>query len=118
MTRVYEATEEQIKTAIESINLFAEYGYSTSLRMLKNGHKMLYGVIAKDKSRIVGWGVVWSGQKEIHLFVHPEYRKNGVGSRIVRRTKRNYKNHKFCPWDEMTKSFFYKRKCNVTNIYL
>jgi len=65
---------------------------------------VIYSVMDYDKSYNSGYGALFQ------IFIHPDHRKKGIGSEIIKVAKRkvNNKNMCICPWDSKSYSFFAK----------
>lgn len=72
-------------------------------------------VMLKDVGgTIVGWGLVFrpfyprskGPNYDIYMFVHPDARRMGIGSRIYRSARRRFGPMKSHPWDNRSRGFF------------
>jgi GNAT superfamily N-acetyltransferase len=71
-------------------------------------------VVLLRRGRIlVAWALVQCVNPRLppttYMFVHPQYRRRGLGSRLMRESRRNWPQTRFCPWDEQSALFFETR---------
>lgn len=82
-------------------------------------------IIAKIDRRTVGWAILSQENAEFanasftaadgllfEVFVHPDERRKGIGSEILKNAKKIAWNHKLCivPWDQRSRSFYQKHE--------
>jgi GNAT superfamily N-acetyltransferase len=67
-------------------------------------------ILAIYKTTIVGWGFVYKHESEtkriLYIYVHPDYRRNKIGSNIYNLSLNKYKSIKFFPHDTRSRKFF------------
>lgn len=119
--RVYKSKKKEIEKAVNLYNLAVECGRSSwssgTLTALKRGAEIEGGYVVKHKKEIMGWGCALN-QGEIHIYLLPHARKYGAASKMVRRARKDFKDHVFCPWSQETLAFFNKRKAKITKKHM
>jgi len=120
-TIVYKSRPETVKKAVLGHNLSTEWGgggstESGSVTHIKNGIGIQGGYVVKNGKNVVGWGCAFK-HKEIHVYVEPTFRKKGIASKIIERTKKDFPEHYFCPWNLDTFKLFEKTGAKMTRKY-
>jgi len=111
-----EKNRDKIEAAILDLNLeqSREVGRngSGSLENVYDGVPIVGGYLVKHKKKVIGWGVAFDKpyQKQTHIFIDPKHRKNGLGSRLVKRAKKDFPEYRFVPWNQYTTNFYDKLK--------
>lgn len=88
------------------------YGYGGWMRRnLKNSEKGIT-IIAKIAStqEIVGWALLEKGicGYDFLIYIHKNYRRQGIGTRIYRMAKKHYKKLSEFPHNKASRDFFSK----------
>ena len=118
--RITRALENKIKPAIFKYNLMTE----TPIRSLssgacgyaKEGVSIQGGYLIKHKRELVGWAGAFENG-EIHVFVRQEFRGKGGATKVIKRAKKEFPAHKFCPWTSESKRLFEENGANITYKY-
>lgn len=115
-----EKNVEKIKDAIRKLNLekSKEAWGSGSLEAIKFGRNVEGGYLVKHNKEVIGWGVAFDqlgrSAKQTHIYIKKKYRKNGLGTRLVKRAKKDFPEHSFVPWNTYTHQFYSKLKVKTT----
>lgn len=76
------------------------------------GDKDAMVIIHKVDDTIVGWGIIFTryetGLKSFQVYVHNDWRRKGIGSKILQRARKMYDEFDVFPWDEQSHAFFGK----------
>lgn len=122
--RCYKSKGKEVRRAVFLYNLMddGECGSGT-VDAIKDGEKVLGGYIVKKrfekgkKAVTMGWGAALASN-EFCVYLRPRFRKMGLASKILKRAKKDFPKHYFCPWSDETLAFFEKRKVKITKDYL
>jgi len=121
--RVCKSNPTNIFNAVFDKNLSIERGrcydmskYSGAVKRLEEGQKVVGGYLIKSGKEVFGWGVALDSN-EFHVYLVPCARKFGAASKVVRRVKKDFPDHYFCPWSYSTLKFFQKRNAPITMEY-
>lgn len=116
--RCYRSKPADIEMAILKLNLTHDSSFgSGSLDLLEEGCQIVGGYIVKHEKQVVGWLSAFDN-KEIHIYVSKFARRQGIAYKMIKRSKKDFKNYFFCPWNRETSNLFKKYKAPCTNKYL
>lgn len=109
---------------IEEYNIGREHfpehwrNWSGSMILLDDGEKIQDGFIAKTKhGDVAGWTVLFENE-QCHIYIRPEYRKIGLGAKLIEKMVKKHPRAIYCPWNSYTKNFFLKKGVTITKTYL
>jgi GNAT superfamily N-acetyltransferase len=78
-------------------------------------------LLAKQGSLILGWALLVDSSykgapiKDIHLFVHKDYRRMGIGTRLFSRAWKRYGELQYYPHNTANRRFFKEAQKNICN---
>ena len=115
-------TLPKLKQAIIVMNL------ETSAHSTKTGEygsgaywkrdRLIGGYLVYHNSKVIGWGALFEDDDEAHLFIHRNHRRQGLGTKIVKRFQKEHPDKVFCPWNRRVQGFFNKRQAHYVRRYL
>lgn len=102
---------KSIRSIVEDINLVScgETGSSGTLHSLDSGILPTTFVACKVDGAFAGWCAHFENG-QTHVFVHPCYRRIGIGSRLLAAVVKKNKINYVCPWSTESLAFF-KKNC-------
>lgn len=116
--RCYISPPNKIIPAIYSFNLSQDTGGSSgSIESIEEGISVIGGYLVKQKGEILGWGAALKN-RDFCIYVRPFARKFGIASKIIKRAKKDFPRHVFCPWNLSTLTFFKNRRAAITKEYI
>ncbi len=119
--RCYYSSAEKVIPVVYVFNLLNEpISVSSSSGCVENieaGVKVVGGYIVKNKKEIIGWGCAF-GNNEFHIYVRPHFRGFKIASKIIKRSKKDFPDYNYCPWNFETLNIFKKKKLKITKKYI
>lgn len=110
-------TMSEMVLEIKKNNLNTEDGGGSDSLDRVDFHKQdVEGFVARENGRAVGWCAYFSTDNCVQLYVRPEFRRKGIGSRMLRKAKRKYGKVTVFPWNHRSRVFFERfRGMNIIN---
>jgi GNAT superfamily N-acetyltransferase len=122
IVKVTERTIPKLREAVIEMNL------ETTAHTKKRGEYgsgaywkrewLIGGYLVYHNSKVIGWGALFEDDDEAHLFIHRNHRRQGLGTKIVKRFQKEHPDKVFCPWNRRVQGFFNKRNVHYVRRYL
>ena len=113
---VWKKAGEEIKDVIRELNLLvSKESYSSdALECVEDEEDISCAYTLKRGRDFIGWGVLWQDTNEFHIYIKPDERRKGFGSKLVEVLLKDGIDAEFCPWNSSSSLFMQKNNCKIS----